>query len=50
VAEAAVGVAERGDGGAHRARLAVAEEPLEAAAVEDAPVRGQEALGGVEVR
>ena len=45
VAEAAVGVAVGGDGVAHGRGVAAAEEPLEAAAVEDAALGREEVLG-----
>ena len=49
VAEAAVGVAVGGDGGADRRGVAAAEQPLEAAEVEDAAVGREELLGVIEI-
>jgi hypothetical protein len=47
VAESAVGVAESGDRVPDRPRFTALKEPLEAAAVEDAGVAGDEPGGGV---
>ena len=49
VAEAAVGVAVGGDGVAHGRGVAAAEQPLEAAAVEDAALGREELLGEIEI-